>query len=85
MCHGKRVEFAPCLFIDLDGTLIKTDPLVEGMIVWLLAGKARFKAEIVRRVPLDIATLLLPMQLQLVEYLKGEASRTRRLRQRCRR
>lgn len=80
---------SPPLFVDLDGTLIKADLLVESMLalikqspwivfsmlIWLLAGKARFKAEIARRVTLDSATL--PLQLQLVEYLKGEASRGR--------
>ncbi len=79
----------PPLFVDLDGTLIKTDLLAESalalikqspwmifsMLVWLLGGKARFKAEIARRTTLDIATL--PLQLQLVEHLKGEASRGR--------
>lgn len=76
----------PPLFVDLDGTLIKTDLLTESMLalikespwivfsmfVWLFAGKARFKAEIARRVKLNIETL--PLQMQLVEYLKSEAS-----------
>jgi len=61
----------PPLVVDLDGTLIKTDLLLESalkllkahpwsivqMIFWLLRGKAVLKAEIASRVTLDVATL----------------------------
>lgn len=75
------------LFVDLDGTLIKTDLLVESallllkksplslfaMIVWLFrGGKAGLKAEIARRVELDAS--LLPMQADFVDFLRNEAA-----------
>ncbi len=57
----------PPLAVDLDGTLISTDSLVEGIVqvlkrnplslflfpVWLVRGKAAFKDEIAGRVELD--------------------------------
>lgn len=59
------------IVVDLDGTLIRTDLLLESVIkllkvnpllifmlpVWLLAGKARLKSEIARRVDLDVTGL----------------------------
>jgi 4-hydroxybenzoate polyprenyltransferase/phosphoserine phosphatase len=71
------------LVVDLDGTLIKTDLLVEGalrllrqqpfaifaMLGWLLAGgKAKLKAEVAARVTIDPATL--PYQTELLAYLR---------------
>lgn len=61
----------PPLCVDLDGTLIKTDLLIESFFLllkthplvvllvpfWLLCGKARLKQELARRVELDVATL----------------------------
>lgn len=59
------------LCVDLDGTLIRTDLLLESaldllrqnplyvfaFVVWLLSGKARLKREIARRTHLDVAKL----------------------------
>jgi 4-hydroxybenzoate polyprenyltransferase len=79
------------LFVDLDGTLLKSDLLLESvllllkrnplhgflLLVWLLQGKARLKQEVARRVELD--TALLPLQDDFVRYLRNEASRGRRI------
>jgi len=80
------------LFVDLDGTLIKTDLLMESalrlfkksplslfsMLVWLIrGGKSGLKAEIARRVELDSS--LLPLHADLVEFLRDEAASGRAL------
>jgi len=80
------------LFVDLDGTLIKTDLLVESALrllksspfslfaclIWLIrGGKAGLKAEIARRVELDAS--LLPLQQGLVDFLRNEATAGRTL------
>lgn len=79
------------LVVDLDGTLIKSDLLLEsfmGLIkanplnifwvfVWLLKGKAHLKAEIAKRV--DIAVDLLPYNQQLIQYLRAEKESGRAL------
>lgn len=68
---AESVISEPPLIVDLDGTLIRTDLLVESalqllktqpwsivlMLWWLLNGKARLKAEIARRVDLDASVL----------------------------
>jgi 4-hydroxybenzoate polyprenyltransferase len=62
----------PPLFVDLDGTLVKTDLLLESLLVliklqpwtvvllplWLLRGRAFLKAEIARRVDVAVETLV---------------------------
>jgi phosphoserine phosphatase len=79
------------LFVDLDGTLIKTDLLIESaffllkkqpwmllvMLYWLAFGKARLKEEIAIRSVLDFSVL--PLQQEFVEFLKGEAKNGRTL------
>lgn len=79
------------LFVDLDGTLIKTDLLVESafvllkkqpwllllMFYWLLSGKARLKAEIAKRAVLDFDVL--PLQQEFVAFLENEAHNGRAL------
>lgn len=79
------------LFVDLDGTLLKTDLLIESaffllkkqpwmlltMLYWLAFGKARLKEEIARRSALDFSVL--PLQQDFVEYLNGEARQGRTL------
>ena len=79
------------LFVDLDGTLIKTDLLIESaffllkkrpwmllvMFYWLLFGKARFKQEIALRSALDFSAL--PLQKAFVEYLQNQADSGRTL------
>jgi len=77
------------LVVDLDGTLIKTDLLVEsvcsllrqepltlfGLPIWLLKGRAHLKREIARRVQLDPA--LLPYRTELLGYLRAEHNKGR--------
>jgi 4-hydroxybenzoate polyprenyltransferase/phosphoserine phosphatase len=79
------------LFVDLDGTLIKTDLLIEStffllkrhpwmifaMLYWLAFGKARLKEEIALRSALDFSVL--PLQKQFVEFLHNEAKNGRAL------
>jgi len=79
------------LFVDLDGTLIKTDLLIESaffllkkqpwmllvMLYWLAFGKARLKEEIAKRSVLDFSVL--PLQNEFVDFLYNEASKGRTL------
>lgn len=74
----------PPLIVDLDGTLIRTDLLVESalqllkrqpwsivlMLWWLLNGKARLKAEIARRVDLDASVL--PYNEAVLQRIRDE-------------
>lgn len=74
------------LCVDLDGTLIRSDTLVEGalallkrapwmffaMLAWLLGGKARLKAGIAARHALDPARL--PYRADLVQWLREQAA-----------
>lgn len=76
-------NFVP-LFVDLDGTLIKTDLLVESaialvrrspltvffMLVWLMRGKAHLKAQIAKRITLETDTL--PLQNGFVAFLRSQ-------------
>lgn len=77
--------------VDLDGTLLRTDLLIESVFqllkrnillvfilpVWLVQGKAHLKAEIARRVELDVA--LLPYNGSFLTYLKDEYAKGRQL------
>ncbi|NOJ78119.1 UbiA family prenyltransferase [Myxococcus xanthus] len=79
------------LAVDLDGTLVRTDTLHENLLVlfkrapwllflaplWVLKGKAFFKAEVARRAALDAASL--PYHEELLAYLHEEKTRGRRL------
>jgi 4-hydroxybenzoate polyprenyltransferase/phosphoserine phosphatase len=79
------------LVVDLDGTLVRTDTLHESLLVllkrnplllvlaalWLLKGRAAFKAEVGRRVRLDAARL--PYSEPLLAFLSEEKARGRRL------
>ena len=72
------------LCTDLDGTLIRTDLLVESLLallrenvfylfllpVWLLRGRAALKQQIADRVDLDVATL--PYHDELTAFLRDE-------------
>lgn len=78
------------LAVDLDGTLIKTDLLIESflglmkrsplnifrVVFWLLRGKATLKAEIARRVDIDVDVL--PYNEALVAYLREQKAQGRR-------
>jgi len=77
--------------VDLDGTLVKTDLLLESLLsllrhsplclflllFWLFKGRARLKREIARRVRLDPA--LLPYRTDLLEHLRLEHAKGRSL------
>jgi FMN phosphatase YigB (HAD superfamily) len=79
------------LCVDLDGTLLKIDTLVESFFallrknfififlvpVWILHGKAYLKERIAREVTLHVD--LLPYNQQFLEFLKAEHKRGRRL------
>lgn len=72
------------LFVDLDGTLIKTDLLLESvlsllrkqpwmlfaMMYWLALGKAKLKEEIAKRTNLDFESL--PLQQEFLAFLHRE-------------
>jgi len=82
---------APALYVDVDGTLIKTDLLVESalrllvrnplfvfaMIVWLWCGRSVLKHEIAKRVSIDVTCL--PYQAEFVRWLRIQARDGRRL------
>ena len=79
------------LAVDLDGTLVKTDLLVESLLVlvkrnplyaffvlfWMLKGKAYLKHQIGRRVTLDVSSL--PYHLDLLIHLRNLHEQGRRL------
>jgi len=82
---------SPALVVDLDGTLVKTDLLLEAVLVllkqkpwyafclplWLIKGKAYFKQQIARRVSLDVGVL--PYREEVLDYLKEQRAQGRRL------
>jgi 4-hydroxybenzoate polyprenyltransferase/phosphoserine phosphatase len=79
------------LCVDLDGTLTKTDFLLESLLVllkqnplailmclvWLLRGKAYLKEQIARRVTIDVGVI--PYNPALMEYLRDARSAGRSL------
>ncbi|MCB2149016.1 MAG: UbiA family prenyltransferase [Deltaproteobacteria bacterium] len=72
------------LAIDLDGTLIRTDSLIESlmrlfksspmsgfsMLAWLAGGRARLKQEVARRVTLDVSSL--PYNIEVLTFLRDQ-------------
>jgi len=81
----------PPLVVDLDGTLVKTDLLLETVLLllkqapwrilslpfWLARGRAYFKHEVARRVSLDATCL--PYRAELLDYLNTQHSQGRTL------
>ena len=79
------------LCVDLDGTLVRSDVLIEAALqllrrnplyllrfpLWLLRGKAHLKREIARRAELDVGSL--PYELRLLESLRGEHAHRRKI------
>jgi len=79
------------LCVDLDGTLVRTDTLLESILtllrekpiylfmlpLWLVRGKAWFKHQIAKRVALDVESL--PYHKPLLELLRRERANGRRL------
>ena len=88
---AEHVELSPPICVDLDGTLIKSDSLFEGVCqfmrrnparfwqlgVWLAGGRAHLKAEVARHAPLDPDSL--PYNTELLSYLQGERRAGRQL------
>jgi 4-hydroxybenzoate polyprenyltransferase len=82
---------SPALVVDLDGTLVKTNLLLESLLVllkqkpqfvfvlpaWLLKGKAYFKQQVTRRASLDVSVL--PYQDSFLNYLKTQRAEGRTL------
>jgi len=79
------------IYVDLDGTLIKTDILYESVLLllkrnvlflfilpfWLLKGKGNFKYKISQQVNIDPETM--PYNEGFVKYLKGQNQKGRKL------
>jgi len=87
---GKNVKRIP-LCVDLDGTLVKSDLLVESLFAllkqdwssvffipfWLMRGRSHLKDQIARRITIDVS--LLPYHESLLDYLKLEMKNGRRM------
>ena len=72
------------LFVDLDGTLIYSDLLIEStlqylkhnplgffnLIIWFFSGRAYLKSRLAEQVDLSISSL--PYNLEFIEYLKSQ-------------
>jgi len=81
----------PPLCVDLDGTLVRTDTLIESLLMllkahpllllvmplWVLKGKPYFKQQIADRIDLD--PTILPYHQEFLEFLRTEHSHGRRL------
>ena len=79
------------LYVDLDGTLIKTDILHESLLLllksriylifrlpaWLARGKAYFKRRLAENVTIDVQSL--PYNEEFLSYLKEEKEQGRKL------
>jgi 4-hydroxybenzoate polyprenyltransferase/phosphoserine phosphatase len=79
------------LCVDLDGTLVKSDTLIDSLLVllrnhprsalktlrWVLDGKAALKSQVSNIVSLDVAHL--PYNRPLLEYLEQERGQGRRI------
>lgn len=87
---AQRSALSP-LYVDLDGTLTRSDVLFESalllikrnplylfaLLLWLLRGRGYLKAQIARRITLDVA--LLPYNAELLAYLQQQRAQGRRL------
>ncbi|BFU93657.1 MAG: membrane protein [Nitrospira sp.] len=79
------------LCVDMDGTLLRTDSLIESIIVllksnasylimlfvWMLRGKAHVKQELARRVVPDVTRL--PYRTEFLNYLRAQHDAGRKL------
>lgn len=84
-------ELSVPLAVDLDGTLIRTDSLLESLIpllkanpflflvlfIWLAKGKAYLKQQVARRVTLDVSSL--PYNLDVLNFLQDQHHSNRKL------
>lgn len=87
----QHAEPAVPLFVDLDGTLVKTDLLLESLLsllksslhrvfmlpIWLLRGKAYFKSKIAAGGRVDPSKL--PYHEQFLSFLRNQHARGRKL------
>ncbi len=87
----REVSKAPVLAVDLDGTLLRTDTLVESLVMLarerplalgtallkLARGRAAFKAWVADQTRLDVSAL--PLNAALVDWLRAEHDAERRL------
>lgn len=87
----EHLDHQTILCVDLDGTLVNTDTLVESalllikrnpfylvaMVFWLVGGKANLKEKIANRVSLDVTTL--PYNQILLEWLQKQLGLGREL------
>ena len=78
------VSAEPPLCVDVDGTLVKSDTLLDGLCLfarreplqiwrlplWLAAGRARLKLEVAKHAPLEPARL--PYNADLIRYLQSQ-------------
>jgi len=90
-CVANRKGALRPLCVDLDGTLLRSDILIEAVFgllkrnplyafllpVWLLFGKAHLKQKIADRVDIDVVRL--PYNQALLEYLRAQRTEGRRL------
>jgi 4-hydroxybenzoate polyprenyltransferase/phosphoserine phosphatase len=88
--ESETAELIP-LCVDLDGTLVKSDTLVDSLLVLarshprlllrlpgnVFRGKAAFKAFVTEHVPLDVAHL--PYNRKLLQFLQQESARGRKI------
>ena len=79
------------LIVDLDGTLVKTDTLLESMVklliknplylfclpLWVLAGRVYFKKKIAEKVKLNIK--FMPFNSVFVDFLRSEKKKGRKI------
>lgn len=89
--HGMTAVVDPPLCVDLDGTLVKSDTLVDAVLLlarqqpasplhwagWLRKGRAGFKREITDRAIVEVEYL--PYNQPLLTYLRQEHARGRRI------
>jgi 4-hydroxybenzoate polyprenyltransferase len=89
--HPKKIHSIVPLCVDLDGTLVKTDTLVDSVLAlgrqnpaailkipgWLAQGKAAFKQHVTNAVELDVANL--PYNHPLLEFLTQQHAAGRQI------
>src|SRR5215813_1854042 len=89
--HPRESGAEPPLFVDLDGTLVKSDLLIESLLAlvkrepmaclsvigWLRSGRGHLKSRIADKVTINAATL--PYHRKFLDYLRAEAARGRPL------
>lgn len=88
---GAPATLSPPLCVDLDGTLVKSDTLLDGLCqmvrtqpmqiwrlpLWLAGGRARLKLEVATRAPLDADRL--PYNAPLLRFLEAQRREGRQI------